>query len=463
MLTDFTIITRSLRARMFSTVTTAISVAVAVGLMLVLWTMQDAGRRAFQQGSGNMHLLVSGDPSGLVAVLNQVFYANPPQKPIDWGTYLDLKQRFPFAWTVPVQLGDSYRGLPVLATTEEFFTKFQPTDGQPWELAAGEFFRTSDFFALFRKTSSDVWPPTGAATLEALKSYKVAYPLVVGAEAARTRGLEVGTTLFLTHGAPGAEGAHEHREFTFTVIGVLKPTGSAHDRALFTDLVSSWIIHAHDRLARGGPRTTHPTLLDLRSSETTGADNDTKITGIYARLITREGSNVTSILPQVFDALRRDGRLGLTPASPVAEVSRLFDIVSNVNIVFKALAAVVLLSGGITIMIALYNSMEQRRRQIAVLRVLGCSQARIFGLVVTEAAMLGAIGAVLGVLLHLVGIEVVSAVLKQRFGVEAAGPFDLTVTLVVCLGAVALASIAGIVPAMMAYRTPVAKNLRPLG
>ncbi len=463
MLTDFTIIRRSLQARLFSTVTTAISVAVAVGLMLVLWTMQDAGRRAFQRGSGNMHLLLSRDASGLVAVLNQVFYANPPQKPIDWGSYLALRDRFPLAWAIPVQLGDSYRGLPVLATTTEFFTKFEPVEAQPWQLDQGRWFDTTPFLTLFRRQASDVWPPQDEGVAAALKALKAEYPLVAGAEAARSRGLQVGTTLYLTHGAPGAEGAHEHREFTFTVIGVLKPTGSAHDRALFTDLASSWVIHAHDRLSREGPRPEPTSIADLRSSEAPGAANDTRITGIYVRLATREGSSVSAMLPQMFDMLRRDGSLGLTPSSPSAEISRLFDIVSNVNIIFKALAAAVLVSGGITIMLALYNSMEQRRRQIAVLRVLGCSRMRIFGLVVTEAAILGILGAIIGIALHIVGVELVGVVLRSRFGISVGGSYDPALMLVIGLVAVVLASLAGIVPAMMAYRTPVARNLRPIG
>lgn len=463
MLTDFAIIRRSLRARLFSTVTTVLIVAIAVGLMLVLWTMQDAGRRAFQRGSGNMHLMVSGDQSGLVAVLNHVFYANPPQRPIEWGTYLALQKRFPLAWAIPVQLGDSYRGLPVLATTEEFFTRFEPNAGEPWQLAEGTFLETSDFFTHFRSAPGDVWPSQDPATRQALAGMSPKYQIVVGAEAARSRGLRVGSTLHLTHGAPGAEGAHEHREFSFTVVGVLKPTGSAHDRALFTDLLSSWIIHAYDRLNRAAPRTAHPTIDDLLSSEAPGSESDTKITGIFLRVATRSGSDASALLPQVFDTLRRDASLNLTPASPAQEVNRLFDIVGNINIVFKALAAIVMLSSGVTIMIALYNSMEQRRRQIAVLRVLGCSQGRIFGLVVTEAALLGVLGALAGLALYMIGLQIVGRFLRSEYGVVISDAFDPLPALVISLAAVALASLAGIIPAMVAYRTAVAKNLRPLG
>ena len=82
---DFTIIRRSMTGRMFSTVTTAVTVAVAVALLLTLLSMRKAGEQAFERGSGNMHLLVSGDASPMVAVLNGVFYANAPARPISWA------------------------------------------------------------------------------------------------------------------------------------------------------------------------------------------------------------------------------------------------------------------------------------------------------------------------------------------------------------------------------------------
>src|SRR5262245_2436190 len=92
-MTDFTIITRSLTSRLFSTVTTAITVAVAVALMLVLLSMRDSGRRAFERGSGNMHLLVSRDVSPLEGVLNAIFYRRVPPRPIKWTEYNQLLER----------------------------------------------------------------------------------------------------------------------------------------------------------------------------------------------------------------------------------------------------------------------------------------------------------------------------------------------------------------------------------
>ena len=257
-MTDFTIISRSMTARMFSTVTTVITVAVAVGLMLLLLSLRKAGEEAFSRGAGNMHLLVSRDSSAMVSVLNGVFYANAPQRPIDWAKYEQMTSTYPIDWAIPTQLGDSYRGHPVMATTREFFSKFQPDPSIPWALRDGRYFDK-------------------------------AFEVVLGSGVARRTGLRLGEKIVLTHGI--LEEGHEHPEFDYEVVGILEPTGTSHDRALFTDLESTWIIHAHDRRLSAAPNAGRTTSADLTPA-------DQLITGIYLALPTREGSQVPAVLQQ---------------------------------------------------------------------------------------------------------------------------------------------------------------------
>ncbi|MCC6677680.1 MAG: ABC transporter permease [Phycisphaerales bacterium] len=459
-MTDWTIITRSLTARLFSTVTTVITVAVAVALLLTLLTMRDAGRRAFDRGSGNMHLLVSRDASPLVSVLNGVFYAGSPRRPIEWSKYEQLARSAPFEFAVPTQIGDNYRGNPVLGTTPEFFTRFQPVDKRPWAFAQG-------------------------------RAFDKDWEVVLGAQAARATGLRLGDKISLTHGAAAAgdgragPAPHEHQQFKYEVVGILEPTGSAHDRALFTSLQSAWIIHAHDRrereemaeAGRAGERPAghehetaeeHAAHADTHDHEhearTTAADlveGDRLITGIYLRLIARAGSDAPANLPQVFDQLRRD--TSITVAQPQQEIGKLFGIVSSVDKILLGMAVVVMISSGIAIMLALYNSMEQRRRQIAVLRVLGASRARVFNLVITESAVIGFLGAIAGVAIAAGGLVVVARVMKRSVGLVIDAGLAPDVAMIVMSLTIVLASLAGIIPAAMAYRTAVAKNLKPMG
>jgi putative ABC transport system permease protein len=452
-MTDFTIILRSLRARLFSTVVTCFTVAVAVGLMLVLLSMRDAGRQAFERGSGNMHLLVSRDQSPLVSVLNGIFYAAAPRTPILYSEYEKIVAASPFDYAIPVQLGDSYEARwPAVATSAEFFTGFMPAPETAWKFAQG-------------------------------RAFQKEMEIVLGSVVAASTHHAIGDQIVLTHGiaqsrrteSSGGEGGvapHVHSEFKYTVVGILAPTGTIHDRAVFTDLNSTWLIHAFDRREREEHAGEKPGAGDAHDHEheapITLADItplDRKITDIYLRLPTRKGSDVSSAIGPVAASLVRDPSFNppLTVASPATEINKLFVIVGSVDQIFVAMAVVVMVSSGIGILLSLYNSMTERRRQIAVLRVLGCPQIRIFGLVITESAVIGALGAAAGLILSFAGCWLVAGVLKERLGLVVQPVFTLDLTLFVLLGTIALAALAGVIPAILAYRTPVANNLKPIG
>lgn len=447
-MSDLLIVLRSLRARRLSTLITSLTVAIAVALLMVLLTLRAAASKAFERGSGNAHLLVSADSSPLTTVLNGLFYAAPPQRPLTLAKVEEIRGMFPFEWAIPTQQGDSYRGFPTLATESIYFEKFEPVAGEPWKFVSGR---------PFRRTAPGK-----------------PFEMVAGAAAARGAQLSLGDVIHLTHGAGSSrEGVgHIHEEYGFEVVGILEPTGSAHDRALFVDLEASWILHAHDRLEMEGklhadedeacdedhdhgPECNHPivTVDDL-------LDDDRLATGILLRLPTRGGTGAPAALQQVHDMLRRDTTIMV--ASPSEEVRKLLNIVGNVDGLFVLMAVAVLVSSAIAIMLALYDGMAARRRQIAVLRVLGFSRGRIASLVLTESAVIGAVGAALGVAFSIGGMRFASSFLEARVGLVFDAGLDVRVALLVAGSAVLLAALAGCLPAMAAYRTAVWRSLRPL-
>jgi putative ABC transport system permease protein len=398
-MSDWNIVTRSMRTRSFSSVVTILSVAIAVGLVTLLISMRDAGENSFKRGTGNVQMLISKEAGPLPSVLNSMFYASPPTTPITWGEYLELKRSYPFAWTVPTQLGDSYMDAPVMGTDGSFFTDFEPALGSKWELATGAFFDEP-------------------------------FQVVIGADASARLGLSMGDSIALEHGAPRSQGGHTHDEFNFEVVGILEPTGTAHDRreAIFGHGITTGIN-------------------DL-------IDDDMKITGVYASLGERKGA-----LVQVLSALLRDPNW--TVASPADTVGNLFSIVSNIDQVLLAMAIAVMLSSGVSILLALYNSMEQRRKQIAVLRVLGASRSRVFSMVLTESAIIGLLGGALGIALSILGGVIVTNVLAQRVGIVIEPALPIDGYLMIVLASVALSCVAGVLPAIVAYRTSVVRALRP--
>lgn len=455
-MTDLRLVLKSLAARSTSTVVTCLLIAIAVALLISMLSLREAGRRSFTRGVGNAHLVVSGDSSPLVAVLNGIFYANPPRTPLPESKVTEIATSMPWSWAIPTQLGDSFRGFPVLGTTPAFLDDFEPAMGEPWRI---------------RRPGRNIEGP---------------FDVVLGSRVAAATGLGVGDRLFLTHGmgvdaagigvevVDGADDSHDghdhdghdhghghvhadgsphvHEEATFEVVGVLEPSGTHHDRLLVASIEGSWFLHAIDRweaAGRGIPEGVEE--LD---------EEDRLVTGMLLRTPVRPGRNSAAILQSAFDRLRRDPTI--TVASPTTQVDRLFGIVASLDAVFIALGIGILVSGAISVTLVLWNSMELRRRQVAVLRVLGCTQRRVLGLVLTESALVGVIGAVLGVGFAVAGARIAAKVLASKTGVVILPAIDVDSSILIVAGTIVLAALAGVAPAIRAYRTPVAEHLRPL-
>jgi putative ABC transport system permease protein len=424
---DLSIVFRSLASRRFSSVTVTLLVAMSAGLLLAILSLRAAGSRAFERGTGNAHILVSRDGSPLVSVLNGLFYANPPKAPIEEAKVEELRASFPWSMFIPTAIGDNYRNFPVIATVPEFFTKFEPVAGEPWQFAQGRAFTRN-------------------------------FEVVVGAAAARETGIRIGATITFMHGAGmSREGiavpAHEHKEYAFEVVGILEPTGAPHDRALFCSLESSWILHAHDRFEREG-RHKLVTAEDLDAE-------DRVVTGVLLRLPSRDPNAAPPALVSQYDRLRRD--VSITAAIPANEVQRLFTIVSSLDVLFIAMAAATVVFAAVAILLSMMNSMAERRRQIAILRVLGASRARIFWLVLTESTIIGLAGSVTGVVFCAIALFVATRWMLDAHGIVIAPELDGRSAVLVAMATTLLAALAGLLPSVLAYRTSVARNLKPLG
>ncbi len=424
-MTDLKIIGRSLRSRQFATVLTCATVGIAVALILVLLVTRDAARSAFERGTGNMHVLVSRDSSRMGSVLNSVFYAGIPQSVVTHAEWTAVSAHPLVDWALLTVQGDNYRGWPTMGVEARFFRVFRPDGVTPFELREGEF---------IREGTEGVWDA------------------VIGSRAAAGAGLRVGDTFVITHGSDADRGV-VHENFTFTVRGVLRPTGTAHDRAIFVTPESKWIVHAEDlrraEARRAGRSDFAPPAVGNL------APGEMPVTALYVR------AKRDATIGQLVGLLRT--QFGLTAAFPGNEVTALFRIVGSVDQVLLGLAILVALTSGVSIAVAMYASMEQRRRQVAVLRVLGCSRGRIFGLVMTESALIGLIGALAGSGAGVAGAWGVARVVESRLTVALVPSVDPLYVMMGISGAVLLAAVAGLIPAVLAYRTPVVHNLRPLG
>jgi len=493
----FSLVLKNIAQRKFSVFLTAISVALGVALIAATLDIRRQVEEKFSQTSVGYELIVGAKGSPLQLVLNTVYHLGNPTGNLPYSTY-ELYRRNPFvSYAIPMGLGDNYKGFRIVCTTTEFFTKFNYAKDKQFELAEGRLFRDDELYAA-----------------------------VLGKEVAEKTGLKLGDKFVATHGLQEASGdigkQHEHNQFT--VVGILKKTGTPSDKAVYASLPTVWAIHDEEAHEDGETRKeaveriygkpekdtiqvqlahsdhnphdhknkptehqhtdqkeNHKHDHDHEAKHSDGTphtDGDTHADHDYEHnhdheTVPTEG-DVTAILIkakapifslQLYDKINREPYA--QAAFAVNEIKNLFDIVGNVDWAFLFITALVIVVAILGVMVALYNSLAERRREIAILRSLGAHRSKIFSIIALEAALTSFFGALAGVVLSKVLALVLKGIVLEKTGVEisislislAGGvPIELALILIVTL----VGALAGVIPAVEAYRTDVAKNLSPI-
>ena len=251
---------------------------------------------------------------------------------------------------------------------------------------------------------------------------------------ARTLRVAVGSQIEPTHGIEGGA-AHEH-EHLWDVVGILKPTGTPVDKVVFINLDSFYSIEEH---AQGAmiPGTDDAALSSLL-------------------IFPRGGVHKVVLL----SSLNR--RPDIQIADVQEQVGNLFDIVGSVDILFLLVSLMVVVIGVLSILVAIYNTMNERRREMAILRAIGAGRKTVFAVIVGEAVALTGAGALSGVIMGHGLVVAVASRVESVAGFRPEGFVFLSVEWLVLGMVLVLGALAGLVPAWKAYRTDVAQNLRPL-
>jgi putative ABC transport system permease protein len=250
---------------------------------------------------------------------------------------------------------------------------------------------------------------------------------VLGAEAARATGLRVGAKFAGAHGL--GDGGEQHEEEPYEVVGVLAPTGTVIDRVVLTSVESVWEIHEHGK-PPGGPRE------------------------VTALLVQYASPLAAATLPRAVNAGPT-----LQAASPAYESARLFRMLGVGVEVLRAFGFVLVLAAGLSVFIALTNALQERRYDLAVMRMLGASRTKLMGLLLVEALVLTAAGALLGLALGHVLMEVLGAALRAAQQVPVTGWTWAAGELWLIVLALGVGALAALLPAWRASRAEVAPVL----
>jgi len=413
----FSLAFRSIMARRLTAVLTIISIATAVLLFVAVENLRQGARTSFERTITETDLIVGARSSSINLVLYSVFQIGDPTNNMTWETYEDIQKRPDIAWSVPISLGDSHRGYRVIGTTPDYFKHYKFADGRTLSLREGEVF--TDLF-----------------------------DIVLGAQVARDLGYEMGTKITLSHGM-GVASFSEHKDKPFTVSGILGVTGTPVDRSVIVSLPAIEAIHAGWRDGSPTPLARLATPDKLRQMKLAPKE----ITAAYV------GAKSRARVLRIQRDLNTYKQEPLQAVIPGVALSQLWSMMSVVERAMAVVSSFVIGVGLIGILTSILTSLNERRREMAILRSVGARPFHILTLLVSEAALLAFIGAALGIGLLYGASWLLKAPLEARFNISTLNLVPGWFDLYVIAGITGLAALLGLIPALLALRRSLADGL----
>jgi len=396
---------RSLRQHALSTLVTAGGIALAAGLMLTVWVVKTQAQAVFASTNSGFDAVLGARGSKLQLVLNAIFHleASPGNLPAaDFEAFRNHPMaRGAVKHAIPLAVGDNYLGWRIVGTVPALFTEVEYAPGKKHAFAPGG--------RLFDPAAREA---------------------VVGALAARRLGFSVGSTFRPYHGlAFNPEAQHEE---VYTVTGILAPTNTPADRVIWIPLAGVQTMGGHDPRAASDLSAV---LIQLRAPAA----------GLMLDMMVNKQGNK------------------MTFAYPVGTiVAELFTKINWVERVLALVAGLVALVAAGSVLVGIYNSMSARARDLAILRALGARRRTVFGAVMGEAAVIGLLGALLGFAVFAGLAFGVTELIQAQTGVRLE-PWRWNAVFAWCpLALTGLAVLGGVVPALKAYRVPVAETIAPV-
>lgn len=371
---------KSLRNRMLTTVLSVISIALSVTLLLSVERAKRAAHEGFTQTISKTDLIVGARSGPLQLILYTVFNMGNATHNISYETYLDLKKNPAISWTVPYSLGDGHRGFRVVGTTTEFFDHYRfRGDQQP--------------------------------TLESGKVFSGLWDVVIGAEVARKLNYKLGDSIVIAHGVTKGEGIQKHDDKPFRISGIMKSTGTPLDRAVYITLQGMEALHI-DWQSGAAPRA------DRRVDAASLKFEDIKIHAITSFFVGATSRIDTLRLQRAINDYKEEPLLAIIPGVTLNE---LWEGLSYIEGVLRVISWMVLIVSLMAMLIALTTTLNERRREMSILRAVGANTSQIISLLVFESFVLTLAGIVSGTVLSLGLTLALRPWIENLFGLYLSG------------------------------------------
>ncbi len=409
---------KSLNNRRLTTCLTVLSIALSTALLLSVERTRRASEEGFTQAISQTDLLVGGRTGPINLILYTVFNMGSASNNISWSSYQDLKKHPAVEWTIPYSLGDGHRGFRVVATDENFYEHYRFRGDRHVELSSGV-------------------PPAGI------------WDVALGSQVAEKLKYKLGDSVAVAHGVTRGEGVQIHDDKPFRVVGILRPTGTALDQSLYITLPGMEAIHMdwQDGAAPTKEKVISPDHIK---------PEDIKIDQITSFFLRTKSRIETLRLQREINTYLREPLLAIIPGATLAELWRGLGFVERA---LKMISWMVISVGLVAMLIALLTGLNERRREMAILRSIGARPGQITLLLLLESTALTLAGIFVGTVLELLGFSILRDWLEAQFGLYLVGA-ALTSTDLMYLGiTLSLGILIGLIPALRASRVALKDGL----
>ncbi len=451
----FQLVLKQMRQRALGTWLTLLSVTLGVALAISILILYREAGNLFGQTDYGFDVLVGKKGSDTQLVMNTIYQLDRSPGNLPYSLYQSLLHDPRFRplvrLAVPYVVGDSYQGkFRIVGTTPNLFGFGD--DGKPL-------------------------PPEKVMEYRPDKRYELAdgrdflpdkFEAVVGSDLAKQSDLRIGTTFRATHGFPKPGEVPDIHKTVWTVVGILAPTHTASDRVVFIPYKSLYTIGEHEigmlaqlYIRKGLPPP--PSNVDPDDVKVYTQDPD----GTFHLLLEPDAWEVSAILVKARSAFAAESLMyvlnngdvaqAINPASTMRQFFETF--LKSPTYVLLAVAILVTVVAAVGILVSIYNSVSARLREIAILRALGATRARVLSLICLESLLIGVAGGLLGLVVGHALAGVASHYFNQYVGEGIHWARVGVVEWLYLVGVAVVALLAGLIPAAKAYRTPVATNL----
>jgi putative ABC transport system permease protein len=407
---------KSLTNRWITALLTIVTIAASVMLLLGVEEVRTGARQSFADTISGTDLIVGARSGGLNLLLYSVFRIGNATNNVTWRSYQDIAARPEVAWIVPLSLGDSHRGFRVLGTSTDYFKHYKYRQTHGLVFAAGGPF--SDLF-----------------------------DAVIGADVAQKLGYEVGDRIVLQHGL-GSVSFLEHDDKPFRISGILERTGTPVDRTVHVSLEAITAIHVD---WQSGARIPGKMVSAeaVRRMDLTPKDITAALIGLKSRLAAFR-------LQRAINEYRAEPLSAILPGAALQE---LWGLVGTAETALRVVSGMVVATALLGMLTMILSTLNERRREMAILRSVGARPRTVLGLLMAEAGVLTAVGVALGIVLLYAALFLVRPYVDSTYGLHLPiAPLkpDAWAT----LGTIVLAGcIAGLLPALRAYRLSLADGM----